>query len=146
VVGETQLVVTRPPPPRQDRQRQNLDDLLDDGVVRVRGGGDHIVQRPAGHSCDDARARDLEQHGHGAARVEADPQRLQERRDPQRAAPRAERRQLQHADDGGDRHQQDHRAMSFPAAARFDRAGAGRRIGYVSAMTILEAADGDRRS
>ena len=30
--------------------------------------------------------------------------------------------------------------------ARFDRADAGRRIGYVSAMTMLEAADGDRRS
>jgi serine/threonine-protein kinase HipA len=30
--------------------------------------------------------------------------------------------------------------------ARFDRTGAGRRIGYVSAMTMLEAADGDRRS
>lgn len=30
--------------------------------------------------------------------------------------------------------------------ARFDRTGAGRRVGYVSAMTMLEAADGDRRS
>jgi serine/threonine-protein kinase HipA len=30
--------------------------------------------------------------------------------------------------------------------ARFDRTGAGQRIGYVSAMTMLEAADGDRRS
>jgi len=30
--------------------------------------------------------------------------------------------------------------------ARFDRTGDGGRIGYVSAMTMLEAADGDRRS
>lgn len=29
---------------------------------------------------------------------------------------------------------------------RFDRTGDGRRIGYASAMTMLEAADGDRRS